>query len=60
MTQDIWKISILYQKTSKVFYHHLKFWKNTMGRFCEICSFLPCFAKRIPIYLILGKKQIFL
>ena len=28
MAQEIWKISILYPKLSKEFYHHIKFWKS--------------------------------
>ena len=36
MTQEIWKISILYPKTSKGFYHHIKFWKSIMNRRCSL------------------------
>ena len=28
MTQEIWRMSILYPKTSKDFYHHIKFPKS--------------------------------
>ena len=32
MAQEIRKISILYRKTSKEFYHHIKFLKSIMNR----------------------------
>ena len=35
MTQKIWKISILYPKTSKEFYYQIKFWKSIMSRRCS-------------------------
>ena len=31
MAQEIWKVSILYPKTSKKFYHHIKFWKSIIN-----------------------------
>ena len=34
MAQKIWKMSILYPKTSKKFYHHIKFQKDIMN--CEV------------------------
>ena len=34
MEQEIKKM--LYQKTSKEFYHHMKFWKSIMNRTCSI------------------------
>ena len=31
IAQEIWKISILYPKTSKEFYHHMKFRKSIVN-----------------------------
>ena len=36
MAQEIWKISILYSKTSKESYHHITFRKIIMSRRCSI------------------------
>ena len=32
---EIWKRSILYPKTFKEFYYHIKFWKSIMNRRCS-------------------------
>ena len=31
IAEEIWKELILYPKTSKEFYHHIKFWKRIMN-----------------------------
>ena len=36
MAQEIWTISILYPKTSKESYHHIKFQKSIMNRKCSV------------------------
>ena len=36
MTQEIRNMSILYQKTPKEFYHHIKFQKSIMKKRCSI------------------------
>ena len=36
MAQEIWKISILYPKTSKEFYHHIRFLKSITNGMCSI------------------------
>ena len=36
MAQEIWTISILYPKTFKESYHHIKFQKSIMNRKCSV------------------------
>ena len=35
VVQEIWKTSVLYPKTSKEFYHHIKFRKSIINRKCS-------------------------
>ena len=44
LTQDIWKMSILYSKTFKEFYHYMKFRKILMNR-TRRCSIKKLFFK---------------
>ena len=48
MAQKIWKISILYPKTSKEFYHQIKFRKSIMSRRCFLIKIkgLQLYQKR--------------
>ena len=36
MAKEICQIPILHPKTSKEFYHHIKFWKSIMKRRCSL------------------------
>ena len=46
MTQEVWKTSVLYSKTSEEFYHHIKFCRCIMNRLCEIFVSLLCWAQK--------------
>ena len=52
MAQEIWQISILHPKTSKEFYHHVRFRKGIMK---SKCSIKKTVRKHFAIFT--GKQQ---
>ena len=60
MTQEIWKMSILYPKTSKEFYHHIKSWKSIINRRCSIkitvLKNFIIFTEKIPLSIFFNKN----
>ena len=45
MAQKIWKISILYPKTSKEFYRQIEFWKSIMRSRCSLKKMLKIISQ---------------
>ena len=59
MGQEIWKMSILYPKTSKKFYHHITFGKIVMNSevfYKKSCSWK--FLKKTPVLESLFNKNV--
>ena len=60
MTQEIWKMSILYPKTSKEFYHHIKSRKSIINRRCSIkitvLKNFIIFTEKIPLSIFFNKN----
>ena len=46
MAQEVWKMSVLYSKTSEEFYRHIKFWRSIMNRLFEIFISLLRWAQK--------------
>ena len=60
MTQEIWKMSILYPKTSKEFYHHIKSRKSIINWRCSIkitvLKNFIIFTEKIPLSIFFNKN----
>ena len=54
-TKETWKMSILYQKTSKEFYHLIKFHKSIMNS--EVCSTKNKLILKISQYSLENMKK---